>query len=137
MTLHEQLEDQFKVYAAEAKRFEEKGIKAIIGTILAMIVATIILAFQSDSFSAEKPKADFSRKAPKVTTPFKWSIGKKIAPADDYVAKLYITGTISESNESYNQKWIMETIADLKANEKNKGIILYINSPGGALSGLL
>ena len=28
MTLHEQLEDQFKVYAAEAKRFEEKGIKA-------------------------------------------------------------------------------------------------------------
>lgn len=118
---------------ADQNKKRGKAFFAIIGTILAMIVAAMILAFQSDSFSAEKPKADFSRKAPKVTTPFKWSIGKKIAPADDYVAKLYITGTISESNESYNQKWIMETIADLKANEKNKGIILYINSPGGGV----
>ena len=118
---------------ADQNKKRGKAFFAIIGTILAMIVATMILAFQSDSFSAEKPKADFSRKAPKVTTPFKWSIGKKLAPADDFVAKLYITGTISESNESYNQKWIMETIAELKANEKNKGIILYINSPGGGV----
>ena len=28
MTLHEQLEDQYQVYLAESRRFEEKGIKA-------------------------------------------------------------------------------------------------------------
>ena len=110
-----------------------KAFFGIIGAIVAMFIVVTVLVFQLDSFTMPKPKADFSRKAPKTVAPFKWNFGKKLAPADDYVAKLYVTGVISASNETYNQKWIMETIADLKIDEKNKGIILYINSPGGGV----
>ena len=50
-----------------------------------------------------------------------------------FIAALYIEGTISEANQSYNQKWLISTIRALKNNEKNAAIAIYINSPGGAV----
>ncbi len=52
---------------------------------------------------------------------------------NDFIAALYIEGTISEANNSYNQKWLLSTIEALKKNEKNAGLALFINSPGGAV----
>ena len=51
----------------------------------------------------------------------------------NFIAALYIEGTISEANQTYNQKWLISTIKSLKNNDKNVGIALYINSPGGAV----
>ena len=51
----------------------------------------------------------------------------------DFIAALYIEGTISEANQSYNQKWLMNTINSLKKNDRNAAIALFINSPGGAV----
>jgi len=51
----------------------------------------------------------------------------------NFIAALYIEGTISEANQSYNQKWLMDTIASLKKNEKNDALAIFINSPGGAV----
>ena len=52
-------------------------------------------------------------------------------PKSDFIAKLFIEGTIQEKNQTYNQKYLLETISKLKNNSKNKGIALWINSPGG------
>ena len=60
--------------------------------------------------------------------------------SDGYVAILHIEGTISSTTSSgslfsegssYDQKYLMETVDDLKYDSSNKGIFLFIDSPGG------
>lgn len=58
---------------------------------------------------------------------------KKPAPSGDYIARIYITGVIEEENKTYSQKWLLETIKDLEKDERNKGIMLILDSPGGAV----
>ena len=52
---------------------------------------------------------------------------------NEFIAALYIEGTISEANQTYNQKWLMNTITSLKKNDRNAAIAVFINSPGGAV----
>ena len=52
---------------------------------------------------------------------------------NEFIAALYIEGTISSANSTYNQKWLLSTINSLKKNENNAGIAVFINSPGGAV----
>lgn len=54
-------------------------------------------------------------------------------PAKNYIAALYIEGVIQEENQTYNQKWLLETIKDLKNDKKNMGIAVFIDSPGGTV----
>ena len=54
-------------------------------------------------------------------------------PAKDYVAALYIEGVIQEDSQTYNQKWLLETIRTLKDDKKNMGIAVFIDSPGGTV----
>ena len=49
------------------------------------------------------------------------------------IAKLKIEGVIEKENQSYNQKWLLDTIKSLEKKKKVIGIILYINSPGGGV----
>ena len=51
----------------------------------------------------------------------------------NYIAALHIEGVIQEENQIYNQKWLIDTIHNLKIDKKNKGIAVYIYSPGGAV----
>ncbi len=51
----------------------------------------------------------------------------------EFIAALYIEGVISETNQSYNQKWLKNTISSLKKNDKNVALAIFINSPGGAV----
>lgn len=50
-----------------------------------------------------------------------------------YVSVIYITGVISEENRTYNQKWLLKQIKRAKNDKNNRGILLYINSPGGTV----
>ena len=52
---------------------------------------------------------------------------------NDFIAVIQIEGTIATANQYYNQKWLMDTINSLKANNKNAALAIYINSPGGAV----
>lgn len=52
---------------------------------------------------------------------------------NEFIAALYIEGTIQEENNSYSQKWLMSTIKGLKENDKNAALAIFINSPGGAV----
>lgn len=52
---------------------------------------------------------------------------------NEFIAAIYIEGTITAANNSYNQKWLLSTIESLKKNDKNAGLAVFINSPGGAV----
>lgn len=86
--------------------------------------------FSSQPGIAEKSKETFKS--------FDFNFGNSnqktpIKPLGEYIAKLYITGVIQQENKTYNQKWLLDTIAELKDDPNNKGIILFIDSPGGSV----
>ena len=57
----------------------------------------------------------------------------KISAKTDYIAVLYIEGTIEEKNKTYDQQWLLDTIYTIQDDYKNNGILLFINSPGGGV----
>ena len=56
-----------------------------------------------------------------------------VLPKGEYIAKIFITGVIQEENKTYSQKWLLNTISALEKDDNNKGIILFIDSPGGSV----
>ena len=46
---------------------------------------------------------------------------------------LYVKGTISSDSATYNHAWTLNQIDDLMENDYNKGIFLYVDSPGGGV----
>ncbi len=58
---------------------------------------------------------------------------------EDHISILYIDGTIGATDESaystnaYNHKWTMERLDDVIDNPNNKGLILFVNTPGGSV----
>ena len=64
----------------------------------------------------------------------------KISIEDEYIGRLDISGTISESeggglleSDSYHHRWLLDRIEDMKSDGKNKGMILFVNTPGGSV----
>lgn len=51
----------------------------------------------------------------------------------DFIAALYIEGTIQEANYTYDQQWLLSTIKNLKNNKNNTALAIFIDSPGGAV----
>ncbi len=51
----------------------------------------------------------------------------------DYIARIDIKGTIQEKNETYNQAWLLDTIDCLINDDKNKGLFIFVDSPGGTV----
>lgn len=112
------------------------------GLAVLIIILVATLGFVSYSFFFEdsnlnsvSEKIDSSKNEASFANVFSFgSDTKKIkAPNSDYIAKIYITGVIQEANKTYNQKWLLETIDSLEKDSHNKGIILFINSPGGTV----
>lgn len=89
--------------------------------LLTIAVIAILMGF-SKIASAKRVPEGFSQKT--------FSFSKNRSP---YFAVLYITGEIQEKGSTYDQKWLLSTIEALKKDEKNEGILLYINSPGGTV----
>lgn len=101
-----------------------------------------VAAEEEDSESQESSGGTVRRRSSsKKNTPpksagfyfFNTSKNLPVTHHGSYIAKLYITGTITESGDSYNQKWLLDTIDELEDDEDNKGIILFIDSPGGGV----
>ncbi len=53
--------------------------------------------------------------------------------SSEYVAVLSVTGVIMEDGSEYNQDWLLDTVDMLKQDKKNRGIFLYVDSPGGSV----
>lgn len=65
--------------------------------------------------------------------PFSFSTSKHSLGRGKFVATISIEGTIEEENQTYDQQWLLSTIDELKYDSNNVGIMLKINSPGGAV----
>ncbi|MCR5607109.1 MAG: signal peptide peptidase SppA [Treponema sp.] len=50
-----------------------------------------------------------------------------------YIAAIHIEGVITNKNDSYDQAWLLDTIDKLADDSMNMGIMLVIDSPGGAV----
>ena len=71
-----------------------------------------------------------------INTPLYTSAGSKYSlrfNQKDFIAEVHIEGVMEEANKTYNQKWLIDTIQSLKSDSANKGILLYIDSPGGGV----
>lgn len=51
----------------------------------------------------------------------------------DYVGVLYVEGTIGEEGGAYNHEYLIDAIKGMKSNSSNKGMMLYVNTPGGGV----
>ena len=52
---------------------------------------------------------------------------------NEYIAALYVEGTIESANSTYNQAWLLSSINNLSRDDNNVAIAMYVNSPGGAV----
>ena len=87
------------------KRKRRKGIKIIVGILLLSMIMGIAVS------------ADDSR-----------------TPAEEYIAVLDIEGTISENDGyTYDQQFLLESVEEIIEDDYNVGLILHIDSPGGAV----
>lgn len=59
--------------------------------------------------------------------------GIKYSGKGEYISAIYLTGTIQAANNTYNQDWILNQIEHAKNDSRNRGIALFINSPGGTV----
>ena len=95
------------------------------GTIIFIVIIAITLlctTFTLVKINSLKSETKITEQ--KVTSP-------KQKHTKDFIAALHIKGVIQEKNQTYNQEWLLETITMLKNNKKNKGLALFIDSPGG------
>ena len=112
----------------------KKGLVILI-VIVVLVLSSVVLGLFTEGDSEAEKKA-MNSKPSIVRIEKTFGIGKD-APhpkiKKDYVAVLHIDGVISESNKTYNQKWLLKTIDNLKEDKKNLGILLFIDSPGGTV----
>ena len=57
-------------------------------------------------------------------------------PKEEYITILHIEGTIqpdSYGSYEYSQSWVLEQIEEARYDDNNKGLILFINTPGGTV----
>ncbi len=102
---------------------------AIAGMIFSKIVESRAEFYDSPSFEIETDNSgSFLNFVLGNTTD---STPKKIK--SDYIGVIYVRGMITESGRNYNQSWILKTIKNLKFDEKNHGILLFVESPGGGV----
>lgn len=55
------------------------------------------------------------------------------AISEDHIGVLYIEGTIGDSDENYNQQYILDNIDAMMDNNANEGLMLYVDTPGGGV----
>lgn len=62
------------------------------------------------------------------------------SPGEPYMARLYVVGEISSaedpytsSYESYHHFWTLDTIDELINDDRNKALMLYVDTPGGGV----
>ncbi|RXE60750.1 signal peptide peptidase SppA [Acetivibrio mesophilus] len=73
-------------------------------------------------------------------TSFNFNAAENSLPLTPYIGVVSVEGTIMESQSTtsfmasgYNHKNTLELIEDMKNSASNKGILLYVNSPGGGV----
>jgi protease-4 len=102
------------MFAAQPKKSHKKLIITVIIIAAILLVIFISAAIASGSRSTD---ANYGGGSP-------------------YIGVLYIEGEITSSassSETYQQSWLLKQIEYMMSDKSNKGIMLYVNSPGGSV----
>ena len=115
--------------------------KQIIGLIAASLafvfigVASVITKTVSDNMSNKNEKTTKSLESmllsEKVTLPDKDFIG--VVKVEGTITDVSDSSSIFSNSQSYNHKKTLKYIDSMMESKNNKGIILYVNSPGGGV----
>lgn len=101
--------------------------------IFCVIIAVVVIAAIAGTFF---PDEDFSEVLDTAKIGALNKKGKNVGLpkyTHEYIARLDIKGTIQEKNETYNQAWLLDTIDCLINDDKNKGLFIFVDSPGGTV----
>lgn len=104
-----------------------KDNRGLVAFILIILVTLLIAAFDfwTTFFFDDGKKVSESSIA--------LSNGGVFGSRNRYIAALWIDGVIESENETYNQKFLLDTLKDLKADKLCKGILLHLDTPGGTV----
>ena len=107
-------------------------------TVTGIIVFTILLLLAGGVFwytrsSGKKAESIIAVSNPTGNPSGISSESYKQNNSSGYIAALYVEGTIEDANSTYNQKWLLSTINQLKRDSNNVAIAMYVNSPGGGV----
>ena len=108
-----------------------------------MIAATLAFICISGSSVLINSRANLSQKSEESLKSMALSAENNISiPSEDFVGVVKVEGTIQDtaesssmfsSSEGYNHKKTLSYIDSMISSNSNKGIILYVNSPGGGV----
>ena len=120
--------------AAKLKLKKSRGFWVFCFLIGAVVIASVVGIFLpnkdlSDVFN----DSSFSTSISSLPTKNKGKANKLPKYNHDYIARIDIKGVIQEKNETYNQKWLLDMIGSLMKDENNKGLFIYVDSPGGSV----
>ena len=109
-------------------------------TITGIIVFSILLLLAGGVFwyskSSDKQAEKISAQSNPTGNPSGVSseeVSVSLKSGKEYIAALYVEGTIEDANSTYNQTWLLSTINKLKNDNSNVAIAMYVNSPGGGV----
>jgi protease-4 len=75
-----------------------------------------------------------------VTGMFTAETGELSLPTEEYLARISVVGEIGDFNDpytssadAYHHGWTMETLDRLMEDDNNRGLLLYVDSPGGSV----
>lgn len=102
---------------------------------LLVLILLIVFGIGYSIFKVAKSPSLSVKTAQRVSTDNSINYDPIIAKSykNDFIAALYIEGTIQESNYTYDQAWLLSTINSLKHNKNNSALAIFIDSPGGAV----
>lgn len=103
------------------------------GLITFIIIIVIAIGVCAFKLTKSKKVASETYNGGIITTYSNYSKDYSKIYKNDYVAALYIEGTIEKYNYDYDQDWLLSTVDSLMYDYNNKGLAIFINSPGGAV----
>ncbi len=107
-------------YAEPRKKKMRTWVKALI-IIIALVAGIFFLGTACSAFTDGLFGGDYTNE---VVTDFGY----------DYIGTLHIDGEIDEyGSGTYNHQYLLNAIDTMMYDDENKGIILYINTPGGSV----
>ena len=110
-----------------AAAYEQPKKKKVPGWVWGLIIAAVLIALIVALSIAVNRRAENSQ------------TGGLPLGGEDYVAVLHVEGTMTSGSsgvsiygsDGYDQEYLLDTLESLTGDERNKALLLYIDSPGG------
>lgn len=112
---------------------QKSGIPTWLKVLIIVVLAIVLIFYMMGSCVSNIAKAFNASVEDNIIT-----AGTEVTIADaygDYIGVIHVEGTIDEAGASagYNHYYILNSIDDMISDDRNKGIILYLDTPGGSV----